>query len=174
MIADELMATVMGLKRVVRRRLQARQPGPRLRGAHTELLRVVRMNPGIGVAAAAKELHLAGNTVSTLVNQLIDKELLRRFDALTPRERDVVILVASGLGNDEIAAQMRVSPFTVKTHAVRAMTKVGVSAVSRPADRAFRPFSLRASHSCSSRKIKASTAAQPSGPANGARTRMSR
>jgi DNA-binding MarR family transcriptional regulator len=60
-IADELMT-----------------PEPRLRGAHTELLRVVRRNPGIGVAAAAKELHLAGNTVSTLVNQLIDKELLRR------------------------------------------------------------------------------------------------
>lgn len=78
MIADELMSTVMGLKRVVRRRLQARQPGPRLRGAQTELLRVVRLRPGIGVAAAAKELHLAGNTVSTLVNQLIDKELLRR------------------------------------------------------------------------------------------------
>lgn len=72
------MATVMGLRRVVRRRLQAGQPGPRLRGAHTELLRVVRRTPGIGVAAAAKELHLAGNTVSTLVNQLIDKELLRR------------------------------------------------------------------------------------------------
>lgn len=77
-MADELMATVMGLRRVVRRRLQAGQPGPRLRGAHTELLRVVRRTPGIGVAAAAKELHLAGNTVSTLVNQLIDKELLRR------------------------------------------------------------------------------------------------
>ena len=78
MIADELMATVMGLKRVVRRRLDGSQPGPRLRGAQTELLRVVRLNPGIRVAAAAKELHLAGNTVSTLVNQLIDKELLRR------------------------------------------------------------------------------------------------
>ena len=47
---------------------------------------------------------------------------LRRPD---PRERDVVVLVASGLGNDEIAALMSVSPFTVKTHAVRAMTKVG-------------------------------------------------
>ncbi|MFC0546483.1 MarR family winged helix-turn-helix transcriptional regulator [Kutzneria chonburiensis] len=78
MIADELMTTVMGLKRVVRRRMEVGRPEPRLRGAHTELLRVVRGNPGIGVAAAAKELHLAGNTVSTLVNQLIDKELLRR------------------------------------------------------------------------------------------------
>jgi DNA-binding NarL/FixJ family response regulator len=37
----------------------------------------------------------------------------------------VIVLVAGGLSNDEIAAQMVVSPFTVKTHAVRAMTKVG-------------------------------------------------
>ncbi|GAA3597889.1 hypothetical protein GCM10022223_11350 [Kineosporia mesophila] len=56
---------------------------------------------------------------------VVDKDLLRRFDALTPRERDVVVQVARGLSNEEIAAQMSVSPFTVKTHAVRAMTKVG-------------------------------------------------
>ena len=100
-IADELMATVMGLKRVVRRRLQAGRPEPRLRGAHTELLRVVRRNPGIGVAAAAKELHLAGNTVSTLVNQLIDKELLRR-------ETDP---------NDRRAARLHLTPAAVKRQA---------------------------------------------------------
>ena len=57
---------------------------------------------------------------------VIYKELLRRFGALTPGERHVVVLVASGLGNAEIAAQLSVSPFTVKTQAVRAMTKVGV------------------------------------------------
>jgi DNA-binding CsgD family transcriptional regulator len=45
---------------------------------------------------------------------VIDRELLRRLDALTPRERDVVFLVASGLGDDEIAARMSVSPFTVR------------------------------------------------------------
>jgi DNA-binding NarL/FixJ family response regulator len=56
---------------------------------------------------------------------VVDQELLHRFGALTPRERDVVVLVAAGLGNDEIAAQLFVSPFTAKTHAVRAMTKVG-------------------------------------------------
>lgn len=55
----------------------------------------------------------------------VDLELRRRFDALTPREREVVVLVADGLGNDEIAARLFVSPLTAKTHAVRAMTKVG-------------------------------------------------
>ena len=51
---------------------------PPLRGAQAELLRVVEEQPGIGVAAAARELHLAGNSVSTLVNQLIDAHMLRR------------------------------------------------------------------------------------------------
>jgi DNA-binding MarR family transcriptional regulator len=77
-LADELMAAVAGLRRLVRRRLRDQLPGPRLRGAEVELLRVVETQPGIGVAAAARELHLAGNSVSTLVNRLVDAGLLGR------------------------------------------------------------------------------------------------
>ncbi len=44
---------------------------------------------------------------------------------LTPREREVLALVAQGLSNDEIGARMFLSPLTVKTHVLRAMTKVG-------------------------------------------------
>ncbi len=76
--ADELMQLVAGVRRVVRRRLRADLPGPRLRGAQVELLQIVEATPKIGVAAAARELHLAGNTVSTLVNQLVDAGMLRR------------------------------------------------------------------------------------------------
>jgi DNA-binding NarL/FixJ family response regulator len=56
---------------------------------------------------------------------VIDKQLLRRFDILTPRELEIVVLVAQGLSNQEIAAQLFLSSLTVKTHAVRAMTKLG-------------------------------------------------
>jgi DNA-binding NarL/FixJ family response regulator len=80
---------------------------------------------GGGALSAAATAALIGGHMTDSPPPVIDRELLRRFDALTPRERDVVLLVASGLGNDEIAAQLSVSPFTVKTHAVRAMTKVG-------------------------------------------------
>lgn len=45
--------------------------------------------------------------------------------ALTPREREVVIEVASGLSNEEIARKLYMSPSTAKTHATRAMTKLG-------------------------------------------------
>jgi DNA-binding MarR family transcriptional regulator len=77
-LAEQLMRTVLGLRRVVRRRVRTGMSEPPLRGAQAELLRVVEEQPGIGVAAAARELHLAGNSVSTLVNQLIDARLLRR------------------------------------------------------------------------------------------------
>ncbi|MDX3799335.1 response regulator transcription factor [Streptomyces sp. AK04-3B] len=48
-----------------------------------------------------------------------------RLAALTPREREVMTLVAGGLSNDEIAERLFVTPVTAKTHANRAMTKLG-------------------------------------------------
>jgi DNA-binding NarL/FixJ family response regulator len=45
--------------------------------------------------------------------------------ALTEREREIVALVAAGLSNDEIAANLVVSPLTAKTHVSRAMIKLG-------------------------------------------------
>ncbi|MFE5038216.1 response regulator [Streptomyces sp. NPDC056683] len=48
-----------------------------------------------------------------------------QLDALTPREREVTTLVAMGLSNSEIAERLFVTPLTVKTHANRAMTKLG-------------------------------------------------
>ncbi|MCP9208481.1 response regulator [Streptomyces sp. NEAU-Y11] len=48
-----------------------------------------------------------------------------RLDALTVREREVLVQVAGGLSNDEIAALLEVSPLTVKTHVNRAMAKLG-------------------------------------------------
>jgi DNA-binding NarL/FixJ family response regulator len=79
---------------------------------------------GGGALSAAATAALIGHMTDRHA-PVVDQELLQRFRALTPRETEVVVLIAGGLGNDEIAAQMFVSPFTVKTHAVRAMTKVG-------------------------------------------------
>lgn len=48
------------------------------------------------------------------------------FDDLTERETELVILVAHGHSNEEIAAGLFLSPLTVKTHVNRAMTKLSV------------------------------------------------
>lgn len=44
---------------------------------------------------------------------------------LTIREREIMILVATGLSNDEIAEYLYLAPVTVKTHVNRAMMKLG-------------------------------------------------
>ncbi|MFD3565287.1 response regulator [Streptomyces sp. NPDC058686] len=48
-----------------------------------------------------------------------------RLAALTTREREVLVQVAGGHSNDEIAERLQVSPLTVKTHVNRAMAKLG-------------------------------------------------
>ncbi|WP_369388751.1 response regulator [Streptomyces sp. CG1] len=48
-----------------------------------------------------------------------------RLGALTGREREVLVQVAGGHSNDEIAERLAVSPLTVKTHVNRAMAKLG-------------------------------------------------
>jgi DNA-binding NarL/FixJ family response regulator len=49
----------------------------------------------------------------------------QRLSVLTVREREVLVLVAGGRSNDEIAERLAVSPLTVKTHVNRAMAKLG-------------------------------------------------
>jgi DNA-binding NarL/FixJ family response regulator len=44
--------------------------------------------------------------------------------ALTDREREVVVLAAEGLSNDEIAGLLVISPATARTHVSRAMIKL--------------------------------------------------
>ncbi|MBQ0830016.1 response regulator [Streptomyces tagetis] len=54
-----------------------------------------------------------------------DPRRAERLASLTGREREVLVQVAGGHSNDEIAERLTVSPLTVKTHVNRAMAKLG-------------------------------------------------
>ena len=50
--------------------------------------------------------------------------LRKRFESLTPREREVVTMVVSGMPNKQIAAEIGITENTVKTHRSRAIEKM--------------------------------------------------
>ncbi len=80
-LAEELLAVIGSLRRRVRRAAQAEWPLAGLTGAQAELLRLLRRRPGVSVAAAAAELDLAPNSVSTLVGRLASAGLVQRVPA---------------------------------------------------------------------------------------------
>ncbi len=59
-----------------------------------------------------------------------DIQLLReRFESLTPREREILPLVVSGLLNKQIAASIRTSEATVKVHRSQLTRKMGAQSL---------------------------------------------
>ena len=77
-LAEDLTHALARLRRATRRAVRDTFAGERLSPSELELLLTVRSRPGIGVAAAAGELGMVPNTVSTLVRKLIVTGLLRR------------------------------------------------------------------------------------------------
>lgn len=84
---------------------------------------IAEVAAGGGALSPAAASALIGHVAEERV--VVDPVFVDRFSTLTPREREVVVAIATGQSNEEIAALTFVSPFTVKTHANRAMMKVG-------------------------------------------------
>lgn len=88
----------------------------------SELIRAIR------VVAAGDALLSPAVTRRLIAEFATRSRAIRRapaLDTLTAREREVVTLVAEGLSNEEIADKLYMSISTAKTHATRAMTKLG-------------------------------------------------
>jgi DNA-binding NarL/FixJ family response regulator len=119
-----VMVTTFETDEYVFAALQAGASGFVLKDAEpTDLIRAIR-------AAAAGEALLSPSVTRRLVN-LFGRHLAGgiapapALEALTEREREIVAWVATGRSNDEIAAELFLSPATVRTHLGRAMVKLG-------------------------------------------------
>jgi DNA-binding NarL/FixJ family response regulator len=90
-----------------------------------ELLNAIRV--AAGGDALLSPVATKGLIAKFLAQDDDDRDPARaeRLDALTVREREVLVQVAGGHPNDEIAERLEVSPLTVKTHVNRAMAKLG-------------------------------------------------
>jgi len=86
-----------------------------------ELIRAVRVVAGGGALLAPT---VTRRLIAEFAARTREGRSLPGLDELTPREREVVVLIALGLSNEQIAQKIYVSPSTAKTHAARAMTKL--------------------------------------------------
>jgi DNA-binding NarL/FixJ family response regulator len=88
-----------------------------------ELLHAVRV-------VAAGDALLAPSVTRTLIEQFARRparpDTGARLDTLTEREREVLVMLARGKSNAELAAELIVSEGTIKTHVSSLLGKLGV------------------------------------------------
>jgi DNA-binding NarL/FixJ family response regulator len=120
-----LVVTTFDLDEYVYEALAAGASGFVLKDASTdELIRAVRV-------VAAGDALLAPSVTRRLIAEFARRRPMLRatpgaLAALTPRELEVLALIAGGLSNTEIAAQLVVAEQTVKTHVGRILGKLGL------------------------------------------------
>jgi DNA-binding NarL/FixJ family response regulator len=121
-----VMLTTFDMDEYVYEALQAGASGFLLKDVEPELLVA-----GIQAVHAGDAL-LAPRVTRRMIESYLtaprvrDPEARRALGTLTKREREILLLMAAGLTNAEIATELFVSETTVKTHVGRVLMKLGL------------------------------------------------
>jgi NarL family two-component system response regulator LiaR len=96
-------------------------------GAVSYLVKTAGVEEVVGAvrAAAAGESRLAPSVAARLIKEVRREHA--RTDALSDREREVLVLIARGRSNKEIGHELRISEETVKTHVASILAKLNLS-----------------------------------------------
>ena len=119
-----LVLTTFELDEYVFGALRAGASGFLLKGGEpNDLIAAIRI-------VAAGESLLAPSVTTRLITAYVSRPEpsaapARQLGDLTPRELEVLALVAQGLSNHEIAGELHLSPLTAKTHVSRILGKLG-------------------------------------------------
>ncbi|GAA2210067.1 response regulator transcription factor [Nonomuraea monospora] len=120
-VARVLVVTMFDLDAYVYDALRAGASGFLLKDTPpADLLAAVRV-------VAGGEALLAPTITRRLIEEFTRTPVLpqvKGLEGVTEREREVLLLIARGLSNREIAAHLQVSPATVKTHITRLLSKL--------------------------------------------------
>jgi DNA-binding NarL/FixJ family response regulator len=117
-----LVLTTFELDEYVFNALQAGASGFLLKRSPPE-----QLIDGIRTVAAGDAL-LSPSVTRRLIEAFSSRPSRRenpRFADMTDREREVLVAIASGLSNEELAETLFISANTVKTHVKRVLTKLG-------------------------------------------------
>jgi DNA-binding NarL/FixJ family response regulator len=93
------------------------------RSSRDELINAVRV---IADGDALLAPPVTRRLIDRFADNQLDPSVVARLDVLTAREREVLVLVAKGNSNAEIAAALHLTEHTVKTHVSRMLTKTGL------------------------------------------------
>ncbi|PVD01914.1 MULTISPECIES: response regulator [Streptomyces] len=119
-----LMLTTFGLDEYVYDALTAGASGFLLKDAtFPELLHAVRVVAG-GHALLAPEI--TGRLIAEFARQRVSAPPKGSIEGLTAREAEVLVLIARGLSNADIADRLTITDHTVKTHINRLFAKMGL------------------------------------------------
>lgn len=118
-----IILSMHGSEEYVLRALQARVAGYLMKGATVAELELALRT------AAAGETYLSPSISRHVIADYLTRSTAPAASPLTPRQREILQLVAEGLSTKEIAARLGLSAKTVDSHRAQLMERLGINDV---------------------------------------------
>jgi DNA-binding NarL/FixJ family response regulator len=118
-----------------------------VRGCVTKSSKVPELIESLNAVARGETViprSMVGGVIDGLIGRDRERqEALQKIAKLTPREREVLALLAEGLNSQKIASRLVISPETARTHIQKILNKLGIHSRLAAATFAAQPMRLQ-------------------------------